>query len=169
VRKIPDRALEGLDLSSWRVAFNGAEPVSADTIERFVARFAPFGFRREAMMPVYGLAESSVALCFPPVGRAPRVDAVARAPLESAGSARPAGHHEPALRTAGHVILAACQPRRFTVADSRALKTLRTLGLMHQARQDSGSRTGCASARKNWDWPAWSWKTSTSGRPRRSG
>ena len=98
VRKIPDRALEGLDLSSWRVAFNGAEPVSADTIERFVARFAPFGFRREAMMPVYGLAESSVALCFPPVGRAPRVDAVARAPLESAGSARPAGHHEPALR-----------------------------------------------------------------------
>jgi 1-acyl-sn-glycerol-3-phosphate acyltransferase len=90
VRKIPDRALEGLDLSSWRVAFNGAEPVSPETIDRFVERFAPYGFRREAMMPVYGLAESSVGLCFPPVGRGPRVDRVARAAFEGEGHARPA-------------------------------------------------------------------------------
>lgn len=82
VRKIPDHALEGLDLSSWRVALNGAEPVSPETIDRFVARFEPYGFRREAMMPVYGLAESAVGLSFPPVGRGPRVDRIARAPFE---------------------------------------------------------------------------------------
>src|SRR5207249_3516967 len=57
-----------------------------------------------------------------------------------AGGAGGIHHFGPAMSS---VILAACQPRRFTVADSRALKTLRTLGLMHQARQDSGSRTGC--------------------------
>ena len=50
VRKIADKDLEGLDLSSWRAAFNGAEPVHADTIERFAARFAPYGFRREALL-----------------------------------------------------------------------------------------------------------------------
>ncbi|MEF8833691.1 MAG: AMP-binding protein [Halofilum sp. (in: g-proteobacteria)] len=58
--RVCDEVLEGLDLSSRRLAFKGAEPVSADTLERFTARFAPFGFRAGAMMPVYGLAESSV-------------------------------------------------------------------------------------------------------------
>ncbi len=71
VRKIADAALEGLDLSSWRCALNGAEPVNPDTVERFVARFAPYGFRREAMMPVYGLAESSVASAFHPWAAGP--------------------------------------------------------------------------------------------------
>lgn len=82
VRRISDQAIEGLDLSSWRVALNGAEPVSPDTLERFAQRFEPYGFRREAMMPVYGLAENSVALAFPPVGRGPKVTRVAREPFE---------------------------------------------------------------------------------------
>lgn len=82
VRKIEDRVLEGLDLSSWRIAFNGAEPVSPDTLDRFTQRFAPYGFRRETFFPVYGLAESSVALTFPPIGRAPRVDRIMREPFE---------------------------------------------------------------------------------------
>jgi fatty-acyl-CoA synthase len=86
-RRIPDAALEGLDLSSWRCALNGSEPVNPDTLERFARRFAPYGFRREAMLPVYGLAESSVALCFPPVGREPKVDRVARAAFEREGRA----------------------------------------------------------------------------------
>jgi 1-acyl-sn-glycerol-3-phosphate acyltransferase len=87
VRRIPDEALAGLDLSSWRAAFNGAEPVSEGTLERFARRFAPLGFRREAMLPAYGLAESSVALALPPVGRGPRFDRVARAPFEKEGRA----------------------------------------------------------------------------------
>jgi fatty-acyl-CoA synthase len=90
VRKIPDRALEGLDLGSWRVALNGAEPVSPDTIERFSRRFAPFGFRAEAMMPVYGLAECSVALAFSPLHQPPRIDRVARETFQLHRRAEPA-------------------------------------------------------------------------------
>jgi len=89
VKKIPERALEGLDLSSWRVALNGAEPVNPETIERFVKRFEPYGFRREAMMPVYGLAENSVAVCFPPPGRGPVIDAVEREAFERDRRATP--------------------------------------------------------------------------------
>jgi 1-acyl-sn-glycerol-3-phosphate acyltransferase len=89
-RRVGDEALLGLDLRSWRVALNGAEPVSPATIERFVSRFSPSGFRREAMMPVYGLAECSVALAFPPAGRGPRVDRVAREPFQREGRAEAA-------------------------------------------------------------------------------
>jgi fatty-acyl-CoA synthase len=89
VRRIADSAIEGLDLSSWRVALNGAEPISPDTLERFAQRFERYGFRRETMMPVYGLAENSVALSFPPVGRGPRIASVAREPFEREGIARP--------------------------------------------------------------------------------
>jgi fatty-acyl-CoA synthase len=74
VRKIADDEIRGLDLSSWRLAFNGSEPVSAETIERFTRRFAPYGFRPEAMCPTYGLAEASVGLTVGPLGRRPRVD-----------------------------------------------------------------------------------------------
>jgi fatty-acyl-CoA synthase len=81
VRKVRDEAVEGLDLSSWRCALNGSEPVSPRTLDRFARRFARHGFRREAFMPVYGLAESTVALCFPPLGRGPLVDRVAREPF----------------------------------------------------------------------------------------
>jgi 1-acyl-sn-glycerol-3-phosphate acyltransferase len=94
VRRIPDSALEGLDLSSWRCALNGAEPVNPDTLERFAKRFAPYGFRREALQPVYGLAENSVGLCFPPPGRGPRVDRVARQPFTDEKRAAPAGPSE---------------------------------------------------------------------------
>ena len=96
VRKIRDEAIEGLDLSSWRCAANGSEPVSAATIDRFVRRFERFGFRREAMTPMYGLAESSVALCLPPAGRAPRVERVAREAFAREGRAVPAMSNEAA-------------------------------------------------------------------------
>jgi len=86
-RRISDEALEGLDLSSWRVALNGAEPVSPGTLERFARRFSRCGFREAAMTPVYGLAECSVALAFPPLGRGPRVDRVSRAAFQRDGRA----------------------------------------------------------------------------------
>jgi 1-acyl-sn-glycerol-3-phosphate acyltransferase len=99
LRRIDDTTLAGLDLSSWRVAFNGAEPVSPDTLERFTARFAPYGFRPESHMPVYGLAESSVGLAFPPPGRVPLIDRVQREPFMTAGRAVPAAPgDESALR-----------------------------------------------------------------------
>ncbi|PYV88954.1 MAG: hypothetical protein DMG05_14635 [Acidobacteria bacterium] len=82
VRKIDPSALEGLDLSCWRAAFNGAEPVSPDTLTRFSQRFEAYGFRPETLLPVYGLAESSVALTVPPLGRIPRVDCIDRTRFE---------------------------------------------------------------------------------------
>jgi acyl carrier protein len=90
LRRVADRELEGLDLSSWRLAFNGAEPVGPDTVARFTERFGAVGFPAGAMTPVYGLAESSVALTVPPVGRGPLIDRIARAPLQRDGRAVPA-------------------------------------------------------------------------------
>ena len=60
VRRIPEADRAGLDLSSWEVAFNGAEPVHAETLERFSRAFAPCGFRQEALHPAYGLAEAAL-------------------------------------------------------------------------------------------------------------
>lgn len=59
-RATRDEELAGLDLSRWRVAFNGAEPVRRETLERFTERFAPHGFRAEAFLPCYGLAEATL-------------------------------------------------------------------------------------------------------------
>ncbi|MEM6927395.1 MAG: fatty acyl-AMP ligase [Myxococcota bacterium] len=62
--RVDDAELEGVDLSSWRLALNGAEPVAPSSLRRFNERFAPYGLRREALTPVYGLAEASLAVTF---------------------------------------------------------------------------------------------------------
>ena len=98
-RRLRDEDLHGLDLSSWRVAFNGAEPVSADTLERFHRRLAPCGFQPAAMTPVYGLAEAAVGLTFPPLGRGPITDRIARHEMMRTSRAVPvATDHPDALR-----------------------------------------------------------------------
>jgi fatty-acyl-CoA synthase len=89
VGKIDDSALEGLDLSSWRLAFNGAEAIYPKTLKSFTQRFIRYGFKPESFFPVYGLAESSVALTFPPMGRVPRIDKIAREPFEKQRQAIP--------------------------------------------------------------------------------
>ena len=66
VDRIQDQEMEGVDLSNWRLALNGAEPVSPATLHRFVERFARWGLRPEALTPVYGLAEASLAVTFSP-------------------------------------------------------------------------------------------------------
>ena len=119
-RKVTDAEIEGLDLGSWRLAFNGSEPVSPETIHRFTRRFAPYGFRPEAMCSVYGLAECSAALTVPPLGRGPWVDRVSRAvfagsrqavrpasddgtPLQFVSCGRPVpGHEVRIVDAAGH-------------------------------------------------------------------
>ncbi len=78
VSRIDDRDIEGLDLSRWRLTLNGAEAISPDTLRAFERRFTPYGFRPEAMYPVYGLAECSVGLTFPPLHRRPIVDHIDR-------------------------------------------------------------------------------------------
>jgi 1-acyl-sn-glycerol-3-phosphate acyltransferase len=90
LKRIDDVALAGLDLSAWRLAFNGAEAVSPDTVQRFAERFAACGLRASAMAPVYGLAEASVGLLFPPLGRVAPIDRVQREPFTRDGRALPA-------------------------------------------------------------------------------
>jgi 1-acyl-sn-glycerol-3-phosphate acyltransferase len=86
-RKIADRDIEGLDLSTWRAALNGAEQVRSETLDRFAARFAPYGFRRAALAPVYGLAEASLCVSAPQVGSGHTVDRIARDAFEQEGRA----------------------------------------------------------------------------------
>lgn len=92
--RLSDEEVAGLDLSTWRVAFNGAEPVDAKTLQDFAARFAPHGFRTSALYPVYGLAEHTLAVSFPVLGQGPYVDSVDRSRLASSGVAAsvPAEH-----------------------------------------------------------------------------
>jgi 1-acyl-sn-glycerol-3-phosphate acyltransferase len=97
LNRIEESALEGLDLSSWRLAFNGAEPVSPQTLRNFCRRFAPYGFRPEALAPVYGLAESAVGLTFPPLGRAPLIDRIRKDAFQDRGLAVPAGETDKAV------------------------------------------------------------------------
>ncbi|MFN7086672.1 MAG: AMP-binding protein [Burkholderiales bacterium] len=94
LRKIEDADIAGLDLSSWRYAFNGAEPVSPETVIAFGERFAKYGLRAEAIAPVYGLAENSVGLAIPPPGRGVRIDRIRREPFLATGRAIPAGDDE---------------------------------------------------------------------------
>jgi len=90
LKRIPDPAASGLDLRTLRLAFNGAEAVLPTTVRRFAERFAPCGLRPEAIAPVYGLAEASVGLLFPPLGRVVPIDAVRREAFTRAGRAEPA-------------------------------------------------------------------------------
>lgn len=71
VDRIDDEELAGLDLSSWQVAFNGAEPVRLSTLRRFAERFARCGFRREAFLPCYGMAETTLLVSGLAVEQAP--------------------------------------------------------------------------------------------------
>ena len=95
LRRIPDEELEGLDLASWRFAFNGAEPVSADTLAAFEERFSRSNFRKNVISPVYGLAEASVGLAFTPPGEPWQVDLIDRDWLSRTGEAVPARPNDP--------------------------------------------------------------------------
>lgn len=88
--RLDDEDLAGLDLGSWRLAFNGAEPVIPATLRRFEERFARCGYRPATTTPVYGLAESSVGLAFPPPGRGVLIDRIDREPFLASGRANPA-------------------------------------------------------------------------------
>ena len=97
-QRIRDDELEGIDLSSARRLLNGSEAVHPESLERFRKRFEPLGLRPEALCPVYGLAECSVALAVPPVERGPRIDAIDRAQYQQHGRAEPATDGRDALQ-----------------------------------------------------------------------
>ncbi|HEY2945355.1 MAG TPA: GNAT family N-acetyltransferase [Vicinamibacteria bacterium] len=97
VRRVPPAARAGLDLRSWRVAFNGAEPVRPETLDAFCDAFAPCGFRPTALLPCYGLAEATLLVTGADRDAAPvRISVSARA-LEE-GRAEPTSPDAPSAR-----------------------------------------------------------------------
>jgi len=87
LKRVSDEELEGLDLDTWRAAYNGAEMVLPDTVARFFQRFAAAGFRANAMRPCYGMAEVTLAVSATPMERPPRVDTISRSELAAGGRA----------------------------------------------------------------------------------
>jgi acyl-CoA synthetase (AMP-forming)/AMP-acid ligase II len=88
LKRVSDDELGQVDLSHWSHALNGAEPVSAQTVQRFTERFGAFGFKARAMMPVYGLSEASLAVTFTSASEAVRTLAVDPLVLSSTGEVR---------------------------------------------------------------------------------
>jgi fatty-acyl-CoA synthase len=72
VTRIADADMDGVDLSSWRTALNGSESIAPAVMRAFCERFARWGFRPEALTPVYGLSEAALAVTFSALGRPPR-------------------------------------------------------------------------------------------------
>lgn len=101
LRRQSEADLEELDLSSLELTFTGAEPVRADTLERFVERFAPHGFRAESVFPCYGLAEATLFVTGGEVLGGWRAVTVARDALELDAVARPVAPDEPVRRLVG--------------------------------------------------------------------
>lgn len=97
LKRIRDEDINGLRLSSLRAVFNGAEAVMPSTIIRFYERFTAFGLQWKALMPVYGLAECSVGLSFPPVGRGPLIDKIDRERFMQTAQATPVENGTQAL------------------------------------------------------------------------
>jgi acyl carrier protein len=89
LRRINENEMEGIDLSSWRFAFNGAEPVSPETISAFSERFAKWKFRKTSLSPVYGLAECTVGVSFTTPGEPWRMDVLDREIFSRTGEAVP--------------------------------------------------------------------------------
>ncbi len=71
VDKITDEEMEGVDLSHWITAYNGAEPVRPHTLRNFAQRFAQYGFKPEAFLPCYGMAETTLIVTGGPRGGLP--------------------------------------------------------------------------------------------------
>jgi fatty-acyl-CoA synthase len=103
VKRIRERDLEGVDLSSWRVAGCGAEPIRPEALESFCETFAKVGFRKEAMLPSYGMAESALAIAFSDVGAGMKTLAVDGPTLWQEGVAKSAKDDD-----AGAVRLVSC-------------------------------------------------------------
>jgi acyl-CoA synthetase (AMP-forming)/AMP-acid ligase II len=76
---------QDLDLSCWKTAFNGAEPIRPDTLRRFTETFAPYGFSEKALYPCYGLAEATLLVAGSKKGRGPRT---VEADIEELGRGR---------------------------------------------------------------------------------
>ncbi len=97
VRKISAEERETLDLSTWEVAFCGAEPIRAETVDRFVKTFAPCGFRKEAFYACYGLAEGTLIISGAPKLTGPKIQTFDSEALAT-GTVKPVAPDAPKAR-----------------------------------------------------------------------
>jgi fatty-acyl-CoA synthase len=95
---VPEERLATLDLSSWRLAFNGAEPVSAATVRRFTESLAPRGVEPSVMYPVYGMAEATLSISYPTPGDTATIHAVDRDELARTGVVRTVAETAPSAK-----------------------------------------------------------------------
>lgn len=105
VKRIRAADLEGLDLSSWRVAGCGAEPIRPETLEAFTSTFGKIGFKPQALLPSYGMAESSLAVAFTELGEGMKTFTVDGQTLWGEGIAKPVGEDDE-----GAIRLVSCGP-----------------------------------------------------------
>jgi fatty-acyl-CoA synthase len=89
IKRIREKELVGVDLTSWRIAGCGAEPIRPETLEAFVASFEKVGFTKEALLPSYGMAESSLAIAFTELGEGMKTLAVDGQVLWADNEAKP--------------------------------------------------------------------------------
>ncbi len=97
-RLLEKEYIQGLDLSSLRLSLNGAEPIDMEVVDRLVKAASRYGMSAEVPYPVYGLAEATLAVTFPPPGRKFKVDWVSQYHLHSTGEALPVDPHCPGSR-----------------------------------------------------------------------
>jgi acyl-CoA synthetase (AMP-forming)/AMP-acid ligase II/acyl carrier protein len=95
LKVLGDRPVEGLDLASVRLIFNGAEPISVELCEEFLTRLAGAHLGRNTMYPVYGLAEASLAVSFPPVGAPLKTITLNRHRMNPGDPVEPIPAHDP--------------------------------------------------------------------------
>jgi acyl-CoA synthetase (AMP-forming)/AMP-acid ligase II len=100
VRRIDDETRDQLDLSEWEVAFNGAEPIRAETIDAFCEKFGPCGFKRDTFQTGYGLAEATLIVSSSKKDEEPTIIEVDEQALEN-GTIKPAGADAPSKRLVG--------------------------------------------------------------------
>ncbi len=143
VKRVQERHLKDMDLSSWRLALNGAETVHPSTVEAFCEKFKAVGFDRKAMCPVYGLAENTLATACPELESAYQTDSLpelAGAPIVSLGG--PLAGQELAIldaqgnvlpeRTLGEIVVRGpCVMARYHLDEAATKRAIDANGWLH--------------------------------------
>ena len=104
IKKISEEQQQKLDLSAWRVALNGAEPVRAETVRLFYEKFRAAGLSKSTMYPAYGLAEATLVVSAPKPGSEPRIMAVDNSALERGLISPAAGDNQRELVACGEAL-----------------------------------------------------------------
>ncbi|MGH9160876.1 MAG: fatty acyl-AMP ligase [Vicinamibacteraceae bacterium] len=118
--RVSDEEMAGVDLSSWRIAFNGAEAIDTDVMQRFIDRFSRWGLRPETLTPVYGLAEAGLAVTFSDPGEPALVTEFDREALAGSGVAKPgSGRRLPSVGRAMPGLDVEVRDEETRLADSR--------------------------------------------------